>query len=87
MGKTEVENLGLKSKLNIALGTIANPEKDLESFKTEINDVKSDCAMSKKGLNSFNNEFINYLKESLKVSDNLIKIDNDILMKKKLILY
>ena len=43
--------------------------------------------MSKKGLNSFNNEFINYLKESLKVSDNLIKIDNDILMKKKLILY
>ena len=38
--------------------------------------------MSKKGLNSFNNEFIEYLKESLKVTDNLIKIDNDILMTK-----
>ena len=33
-------------------------------------------------LNSFNNEFIDYLKESLKVTDNLIKIDNDILMTK-----
>ena len=38
--------------------------------------------MSKKGLNSLNNEFIDYLKESLKVTDNLIKIDNDILMRK-----
>ena len=38
--------------------------------------------MSKKGLNSFNNEFIEYLKESLKVTDNLIKVDNDILMTK-----
>ena len=36
--------------------------------------------MSKKGLNSLNNEFIDYLKESLKVTDNLIKLDNDILM-------
>ena len=82
MGKTEVENLDLKSKLNIVSGTIANAKKDLESLNTEINDVKSDCAMSKKGLNSFNNEFIDYLKESLKVTDNLIKIDNDILMTK-----
>ena len=32
--------------------------------------------MSKKGLNSFNNEFIDYLKKSFKVTDNLIKIDN-----------
>ena len=38
--------------------------------------------MSKKGLNSLNNEFIEYLKESLNVADNLIKIDNDILMAK-----
>ena len=38
--------------------------------------------MSKKNINSFNNEFIEYLKESLKVSDSLIKIDNDILMTK-----
>ena len=82
MGKTEVENLDLKSKLNIVSGIIANAKKDLESLKTEINDVKSDRAMSKKNLNSFNNEFIEYLKESLKVSDSLIKIDNDILMTK-----
>ena len=39
MGKTEVENLDLKSKLNIVSGIIANAKKDLESFKTEINNV------------------------------------------------
>ena len=82
MGKTKVENLDLKSKLNIVSGIIANAKKELKSLKTEINDVKSDCAMSKKGLNSFNNEFIEYLKKSLKVTDNLIKIDNDVLMTK-----
>ena len=82
MGKTEVENLDLKSKLNIVSGIIANAKKDLESLKTEINDVKSDRAMSKKNLNSLNNEFVEYLIESLKVSDSLIKIDNDILMAK-----
>ena len=38
--------------------------------------------MSKKGLNSLNNEFIECLKQSLNVADNLIKIDNDILMTK-----
>ena len=80
MGKTEVENLDLKSKLNIVLGIIANAKKDLESLKTEINDVKSDREMFKKDLNSFNNEFSEYLKDSLKVTDNLIKIDNDVLM-------
>ena len=37
----------------------------------------------KKDLNFFKNEFTEYLKESLKVSDNLIKIDNDVLMKKR----
>ena len=83
MGKTEVENLGLKNKSNIVSGTIANAKKDIESFKTEINDFKSYHAMSKKGLNSFNNEFNDYLKKSLKVTDNVIKIDNDILMIKK----
>ena len=82
MGKTEVENLDLKSKLNIVSGIIANAKKDLESLKTEINDVKSDRAMFKKDLNFLNNEFSEYLKESLKVTDNLIKIDNDILMTK-----
>ena len=38
--------------------------------------------MSKKGLNSFNNEFNDYFIKSLKVNDNFVKIDNDILMTK-----
>ena len=38
--------------------------------------------MFKNDLNPLNNEFSERLKESLKVSDNLIKIDNDILMTK-----
>ena len=62
MEKAEVENLYLKSKLNIVSGIIANAKKDHESLKTEINNVKSDCAMSKKGLNSLNNEFVECLK-------------------------
>ena len=82
MGKTEVENLDFKSKLNIVSGIIANAKKDLESLKTEIIDVKNDREMFKKNLNSLNNEFIEYLKESLKVNDNLIKIKNDILITK-----
>ena len=82
MGKINGENLDLKSKLNIVRGIIANAKKDLESLKTEINDVKADHALSKNNLNSFNNEFVEYLKESLKVSDSLIKIDNDILIAK-----
>ena len=82
VGKINGENLNLKSKLNIVLGTIANAKKDLELLKTKIKDVKSDRAMSKKNLNSLNNEFIAYLKESLEARDNLIKIDNDILMTK-----
>ena len=56
MGKTKVENLDLKSKLSVVSGTIANAKKDIESFKT-FNDFKSDHAVSKKGLNSLNNEF------------------------------
>ena len=39
--------------------------------------------MSKKGLNSLNNEFYDYLIKSLKVNDNLVKLNNDILMIKK----
>ena len=60
----------------------ANAKKGLKSLKNEIKDVKSDHAMIKKNLNSLNNEFIEYLKESLKVSDNLIKIKSDILITK-----
>ena len=72
MEKTDVENLDLKSKLNIVSGIIANAKKDIEPSKTGINDVKSYHAMSKKGLNSLNNEFIECLKESLNVTNNLI---------------
>ena len=82
MGKAEVENLDLKSKLSIVSGTIANAKKDIETFKNEFNDFKSDHAMSKKGLNSLNNEFYDYLIKSLKVNDNLVKLSNDILMTK-----
>ena len=82
MGIIHGENSDLKSKLNIVSGIIANAKKDLESLKTEINDVKSDRAMFKKDLNFLNKEFSEYLEESLKVTDNLIKINNDILMTK-----
>ena len=82
MGKTEVENLDLKRKLSIVSGTTANAKKDIETFKTEFNDFKSDPAMSKKGLNYLNNEFHDYLIKSLKVNDNLVKLSNDILMTK-----
>ena len=82
MGKINGENLDLKSKLNTVSGITVNAKKDLESLKTKINEVKSDHAMFKKDLNFFKNEFTEYLKASLKVSDNLIKIDNDILMRK-----
>ena len=82
MGKTNGENLDLKSKLNVVSGIIANAKKDIESLKNEINGVKSDHVRIKKDLNSLNNEFTEYLKESINVSDNLIKIDNDILMRK-----
>ena len=80
MGKINRENLDLKSKLNVVRSIIANAKIGLESLKTEIKDVKSDHAMIKKDLNSLNNEFTECLKESLKVSHSLIKIDNDILM-------
>ena len=46
MGKTEVQSLDLTSKLSIVSGTTANAKKDIQSFKTEINDFNSDHAMS-----------------------------------------
>ena len=82
MGKTEAKNLDLKSKLSIVLGIIANVKKDIESFKNEFNNFKSDHAIPKKGLNSLVNEFYDYLINSLKVDDNLVKLNNDILMTK-----
>ena len=54
--------------------------KKTESFKNKFNDFKSDHAMSKKGLNSLNNEFLDYLIKSLKINDNLVKLNNDTLM-------
>ena len=71
-----------KSKLSILSGIIANAKKEVESLKTESKDAKSDDEMIKKNLDSVSNEFIENRKESLKVADSVIKIDNDILMKK-----
>ena len=82
MGKTGAKHLDLKSKLSIVSSTIANVKKDIDSFENESNDFKSDHAMSKKGPNSLKNEFDYYLIKSLKVSDNLVKLNNDILMTK-----
>ena len=82
MGKTEGKNLDLKIKLSIVSSTMANAKKYIESFKNEFNDFKNDHAISKKGLNSLKNEFNDYLIKSLKVNDNLIKLNNDILMTK-----
>ena len=36
--------------------------------------------MSKKGLNSLNNGFYDYLIKSLNINDNLVKLNNDILI-------
>ena len=47
MGKTEAKNLDLKSNLRIVLDTIANAKKDIESFKNEFNDFKSDHCLKK----------------------------------------
>ena len=82
MEKIEVQNLDSKSKLSILSGIIKNAKKEIESLKTEIKDAKSDDEMNKKNLNSVNNEFTEYRKESLKVRDSVIKINNDILMNK-----
>ena len=82
MGKREAKYSDLKSKLSIVSSTTANAKNDIESFKNEFNDFKSDHATSKKNLNSLKNEFYDYLIKSLKVNDNLIKLNNDILMTK-----
>ena len=82
MGKTGAKNLDLKSKSSIVSSIITNVKKDIESFKNEFNDFKSDHAISKKGLNSLKNEFYDYLIKSLKVNDNLAKVNNDILITK-----
>ena len=56
MGKTNGENLDSKSKLSIVSGILANAKKELESFKIELNDFKSDRATFKNILNSLNND-------------------------------
>ena len=40
MGKTEAENLDLKSKLNIVLDTIANAKKKQNHLKTSLTILK-----------------------------------------------
>ena len=48
MAKIRCENLVLKSKLNDLLSTIVNAGKELESFKTDLNNVKSEHKKSKR---------------------------------------
>ena len=48
MGKTEVENLDLKNKLNIVSGIIANTKKDLETKETIKNNIELIYAALKK---------------------------------------
>ena len=81
MGKREAKYLDLKSKLSIVSSTTANAKNDIESFKNEFNDFKSDHATSKKSLNSLKNEFYDYLIKSLKVNDNLVKLNNILMTK------
>ena len=40
MGKAEVENLDLKSKLSIVSGTIANAKKDIDYLKPRLRILK-----------------------------------------------
>ena len=76
------ENLNSKSKLSVVSDILANARKELESFKIELNDFKSGRATFKNILNSLNNEFYEYAKGSLEVSDKLILINNETLMTK-----
>ena len=48
MAKIRCENLVLKSKLNDLLSTIVNAGKELESLKTDLNNVKSEHKKSKR---------------------------------------
>ena len=48
MAKIRCENLVLKSKLNDLLSTIVNAGKELESLKTDLNNVKSVHKKSKR---------------------------------------
>ena len=57
-------------------------KKTLNHLKPRLTMLKVIVECLQKGLNSLNNEFIDYLKGSLNVNDNLIKIDNDILITK-----
>ena len=50
------ENLNSKSKLSVVSDILANAKKELESFKIELNDFKSDRATFKNILNSLNND-------------------------------
>ena len=55
--KIRCENLVLKSKLNDLLSIIVNVEKELESLKTDLNNVKNEHKKSKKGIDYLKNTF------------------------------
>ena len=80
MAKIRCENLVLKSKLNDLLSTIANAEKELESLKADLNNVKREHKKSKKGLDYLKNTFDMSRKESLLVADRLIVLNDETLL-------
>ena len=77
MEKIRCENLNSKSKLNNLLSCIVNVEKELESLKTDLNDINSEHKKSKNSLYSIKNTFDLYRKESLLVSHNLISLSDE----------
>ena len=77
MEKIRCENLNSKSKLNNLLSCIVNVEKELESLKTDLNDINSEHKKSKNSLYSIKNTFDLYRKESLRVSHNLISLSDE----------
>ena len=77
MEKMRFENLNSKSKLNNLLSCIVNVEKELESLKTDLNDINSEHRKSKKGLDSIKNTFDLSRKDSLIVSLKLMSLSDE----------
>ena len=77
MEKIRFENLNSKSKLNNLLSCIVNVEKELESLKTDLNDINSEHRKSKKGLDSIKNTFDLSRKDSLIVSLKLMSLSDE----------
>ena len=69
--------LVLKSKFNDLLSIIVNVEKEFESLKTDLNNVKCEHKNSKKGLDYLKNTFDMSRNKSLLVADRLIVLSDE----------